>query len=143
MSLTFDRAFDPPIGVSEQISPLVRRVLCGNPGPFTFRGTASFIVGQGEVAIIDPGPDDAAHLSALLDAVKGESVSHIFVTHTHLDHSPLARRLKAATGAPILSFGPPDDGRPKPGKASGSMPASTADFATDIALSPWRCRGGP
>lgn len=107
MSLAFDREFDPPIGVSEQISPLIRRVVCGNPGPFTFRGTASFIIGEGEVAIIDPGPDDAAHLDALLQAVKAEKVSHILVTHTHLDHSPLAKRLKAATGAPILAFGPP------------------------------------
>jgi glyoxylase-like metal-dependent hydrolase (beta-lactamase superfamily II) len=106
MSLTFDRNFDPPIGVAEQISPLIRRVLCGNPGPFTFRGTASFIVGSGEVAIIDPGPENEAHLAALLAAVKGEKVSHILVTHTHLDHSPLAKRLKAATGAPILAYKP-------------------------------------
>ena len=109
MSLTFDREFDPPIGVSEQISPLIRRVVCGNPGPFTFRGTASFIVGSGEVAIVDPGPHDEAHLAALLDAVKGEKVSHILVTHTHLDHSPLAKNLKALTGAPILAYGPAGD----------------------------------
>jgi glyoxylase-like metal-dependent hydrolase (beta-lactamase superfamily II) len=107
MSLTFDRDFDPPIGMPEQISPLIRRVLCGNPGPFTFRGTASFIVGKGEVAIIDPGPENEAHLAALLAAVKGETVNHIFITHTHLDHSPLAKRLKAATGAPILAYRPP------------------------------------
>src|SRR5262245_15656781 len=107
MSLSFDREFDPPIGVAEQISPRIRRVVCGNPGPFTFRGTASFIVGNGEVAIIDPGPENEAHLGALLAAVKGEKVSHILVTHTHLDHSPLAKRLKAATGAPILAYRPP------------------------------------
>jgi glyoxylase-like metal-dependent hydrolase (beta-lactamase superfamily II) len=107
MSLTFDREFDPPIGVAEQISPRIRRLVCGNPGPFTFRGTASFIVGSSDVAIIDPGPDDDAHLRALLAAVKGEKVSHILVTHTHLDHSPLAKRLKAATGAPILAYRPP------------------------------------
>lgn len=133
MSLSFDREFDPPPGVPERISPLVRRVLCDNPGPFTFRGTASFIVGQGEVAILDPGPDSDAHLSALLEAVKGEKVSHIFVTHTHLDHSPLARRLKAATGAPILAYGPPD--RPADAGQGIRLDASIdPDFSTDITL---------
>ena len=133
MSLTFDRAFDPPIGVPEKLSPLIRRVVCGNPGPFTFRGTASFIIGSGEVAIIDPGPDDASHLEALLQAVKGETVSHIFVTHTHLDHSPLARRLKAATGAPILSFGPPQ----QPAEAAQGIRLDASidrDFLPDISL---------
>lgn len=133
MSLNFDRDFDPPIGAPEQISPLVRRVLCGNPGPFTFRGTASFIVGKGEVAIIDPGPEDDTHLLALLAAVKGETVSHIFVTHTHLDHSPLAKRLKAATGAPILAYQPrrtaEDDG-----KSLRLDAGIDREFAPDIAL---------
>jgi len=133
MSLTFDREFDPPIGVAERISPLIRRVLCGNPGPFTFRGTASFIVGEDEVAIIDPGPDNEAHLDALLRAVKRETVSHILVTHTHLDHSPLARRLKAATGAPILGFGPP--GQPAGAGQGLRLDASIdPDFSGDITL---------
>jgi len=133
MSLTFDRDFDPPIGVAEEISPLIRRVVCGNPGPFTFRGTASFIVGQGEVAIIDPGPDDDAHLAALLAAVKGETVSHIFVTHTHLDHSPLARRLKAKTGAPILAYGTPNppSGTTEPLRLDASI---DPHFKADLAL---------
>ena len=65
----------------------------------------SYIVGRGEVAIIDPGPDDAAHIAALLDAVRGETVTHIFVTHTHRDHSPAAARIKAATGAQVLAQG--------------------------------------
>ncbi|MFO0990695.1 MAG: MBL fold metallo-hydrolase [Hyphomicrobiales bacterium] len=133
MSLTFDREFDPPIGVPEKISPLIRRVLCDNPGPFTFRGTASFIVGEGEVAIIDPGPDSDAHLEALLEAVKGEKVSHILVTHTHLDHSPLARRLKTATGAPILAYGPPE----QPAEAGQGFRLDASidpDFLVDIPL---------
>ncbi len=100
-SLSFDRNFDILPGVATVLSPLVRRVLADNPGPFTFKGTASFIVGQGEVAIIDPGPDSDTHLAALLAAVKGERVSHILVTHSHLDHSPLARRLQRETGAVI------------------------------------------
>ena len=111
-AIDFDRAFDAVPGVAEQVSALVRRVLCDNPGPFTFRGTSTFIIGKGQVAVIDPGPEDEAHLAALLDAVRGETVSHILVTHTHADHSPLASRLKAATGAEIYGFGKvarPDD----------------------------------
>ena len=68
--------------------PGVRRILANNPSPFTFKGTLSYIVGAGKVAIIDPGPLDEAHIAALLDAVRGETVTHIFVTHTHRDHSP-------------------------------------------------------
>jgi glyoxylase-like metal-dependent hydrolase (beta-lactamase superfamily II) len=112
-AIEFDRAFDAIPGEAEPVSALVRRVLCDNPGPFTFRGTSSFIIGRGQVAVIDPGPEDEAHLAALLDAVRGETVSHILVTHTHADHSPLAARLKAATGAEIYGFGkverPQDD----------------------------------
>jgi glyoxylase-like metal-dependent hydrolase (beta-lactamase superfamily II) len=106
VSLNFDRSFDVPPETTLNVSPLIRRVLADNPGPFTFKGTSSFIVGHGDVAIIDPGPDDDAHLKALLAAVKGETVSHILVTHTHLDHSPLARKLKQATGARIVGYGP-------------------------------------
>lgn len=103
--LTFDRNFDVAPGEAQHISPLVRRVLANNSGPYTFKGTNSFIVGRGQVAVIDPGPDDDAHLAALLDAVKGETVTHILVTHSHADHSPLARRLKQVTGATTLAHG--------------------------------------
>jgi glyoxylase-like metal-dependent hydrolase (beta-lactamase superfamily II) len=103
--LTFDRDFDAKPGVAERLSPLVRRILCGNASPFTFKGTSTFIVGSGTVAIIDPGPDDDTHFAAILDAVRAETVSHILVTHSHADHSPLAARLKAATGAPTVAFG--------------------------------------
>jgi glyoxylase-like metal-dependent hydrolase (beta-lactamase superfamily II) len=88
-------------GVCDQLSPLIRRVIADNPGPFTYTGTGTYIVGKGEVAVIDPGPDDPAHLAAILAAVAGERVSHIVITHHHSDHSPLAGPLKAATGAPI------------------------------------------
>jgi len=88
-------------GVVDQVSPLIRRVIANNPGPFTFTGTGTYIIGKGEVAVIDPGPDQPEHLQAILDAVAGESVSHILITHHHLDHSPLARPLAAATGAVI------------------------------------------
>ena len=81
-------------------------LLCNNPSPFTFKGTVSYIVGRGKVAIIDPGPEDPAHSAALLDAVRGETVTHIFVTHTHRDHSPGVPAIKAATGALVLAEGP-------------------------------------
>ena len=103
--LTFDRKLDATPGEAVRLSPLVRRVLVNNPSPYTFKGTNSYIVGNGQVAVIDPGPDDDAHLSALLEAVKGETVSHILVTHSHADHSPLARRLQQATGARTLAYG--------------------------------------
>jgi glyoxylase-like metal-dependent hydrolase (beta-lactamase superfamily II) len=88
-------------GRVDQVSPLIRRVVADNPGPFTYKGTGTYIVGAGEVAVIDPGPDLPEHLAAIQAAVAGETVSHILVTHHHLDHSPLARPLAAATGAPV------------------------------------------
>ncbi|UTP38790.1 MBL fold metallo-hydrolase [Phenylobacterium sp. LH3H17] len=95
-----DITFD--YGACDQVSPLIRRVVANNPGPFTFLGTGTYIVGQGEVAVIDPGPDLPAHLDAILAALQpGETVSHILVTHHHSDHSPLARPLQEKTGAPI------------------------------------------
>jgi len=94
-------------------SPLVRRLLARNASPFTFTGTGTFVVGQGVVAVIDPGPDDPAHVNALIQALAGETVSHILVTHTHMDHSPAAPALQAATGAMIVGCAPlvlSDDG---------------------------------
>ena len=94
-------------------TPLVRRLLAHNPSPFTFTGTGTFVVGNGTVAVIDPGPADPAHISALLAGLAGESVSHIVITHTHLDHSPAAPAVQAATGAVIVGCAPlvlSDDG---------------------------------
>lgn len=91
--------------------PQVRRLLAPNPSPMTGPGTNGYIVGTGRVALIDPGPDDDAHLATWLDAVAGEEVSHILVTHAHLDHSALARRLSDAVRAPVFGFGPWDEGR--------------------------------
>ena len=94
-------------------SPLVRRLLARNPSPFTYTGTGTFVVGHGEVAVIDPGPLDFAHVKALIESLAGETVTHILVTHTHMDHSPAAPALQAATGAPILGCAPlilSDDG---------------------------------
>src|SRR3954462_9473005 len=104
--IPFNRDFPLKPGVVDEVRPGVRRVLCDNPSPFTFTGTVSYIIGQGKVAIIDPGPLDEPHIAALLDAVRGETVTHILVTHTHRDHSPAAARIKAATGAPTYGEGP-------------------------------------
>lgn len=94
-------------GRCDQVSPLIRRVVARNPGPFTFLGTGTYVVGRGEVAVIDPGPYDADHLQAILSALDGERVTTILVTHSHADHSPLARPLAAETGAPVLGLAPP------------------------------------
>lgn len=104
--IPFNRDFPLAPGVVDDVVPGVRRVLCNNPSAFTFTGTVSYIVGRGKVAIVDPGPDDEAHAQALLDAVKGETVTHILVTHTHRDHSPNTARIKAATGATVYAEGP-------------------------------------
>src|SRR5256884_1893181 len=133
--IPFDRRFDLPPETVEEVAPGVRRLLANNPGPFTFKGTVSYIVGKGHVAIIDPGPLDEAHIAALLDAVRGETVTHIFVTHTHRDHSPAAARIKAATGAPVLAEGPHRAARPlNIGEAPRLDASNDTEFRPDHAL---------
>jgi len=100
-------------GLSQELHPLVRRVLAPNPSAFTYTGTQTYLVGRGEVAVIDPGPDIEAHVEAILGATAGERIVAIVCTHTHRDHSPATRALKAATGAPIIGCAPlalEDDG---------------------------------
>jgi len=95
------------------MEPLVRRLLAPNPSPFTYTGTETYIVGRGQVAVIDPGPALDEHLAAILAATEGERVTAILCTHTHRDHSPGSRALQAATGAPIIGCAPltlEDDG---------------------------------
>jgi len=104
--IPFDRSFDLAPAQIEEVMPGLRRLLANNPGPFTYKGTVSYIIGRGCVAILDPGPDDEQHVAKLLDAVRGETVTHVFVTHTHRDHSPAAARIKAATGAMLVGEGP-------------------------------------
>lgn len=94
-------------GVVDQVSPLIRRVVAKNPGPFTFTGTGTYVVGRGEVAVLDPGPDMPEHLDAILAATAGERITHILITHSHLDHSPLARPLADRTGATIYACSGP------------------------------------
>lgn len=138
--LHFDRDFAVAPGEAVPLSPLVRRVVVNNPGPYTFKGTSSFIVGQGQVAIIDPGPDDESQLAALLDAVRGETVTHILVTHSHADHSPLARRLKQATGARTYAQG----GVAPQGEAGLRLDASIDhDFVPDVVMAEGETVQGP
>jgi glyoxylase-like metal-dependent hydrolase (beta-lactamase superfamily II) len=133
--IPFDKTFDLKPGVVDEVAPGIRRILCNNPSPFTFTGTLTHIVGRGKVAIIDPGPSDEAHIAALLNAVAGETVTHIFVTHTHRDHSPAVPSVKAATGATVYAEGPHRAARPlhigehNPLDSSGDL-----DFRPDVAL---------
>lgn len=131
----FNRNFPLKPRIVEEVRPGVRRVLCDNPSPFTFSGTVSYILGRGKVAIIDPGPDNDAHAAALLEAVRGETVTHIFVTHTHRDHSPNTARIKQATGATVYAEGPHRASRPRY-ESEKHSPESGADrdFRPDVAL---------
>ena len=98
-------------GQAVTLAPGIRRVIANNPGPFTFHGTGTYILGTGEVAVVDPGPDDQDHIDAILGALEGESISHILVTHTHMDHSPGCRKLQAACNAPTYAYGPHGAGK--------------------------------
>jgi glyoxylase-like metal-dependent hydrolase (beta-lactamase superfamily II) len=104
--MQFDRTFKAQPGEVVELRPGIRRITAPNPGPMTFTGTNSYLIGTDRLAILDPGPQDEAHLNALLGAIGSAPVDAILVTHTHRDHSPLARALKRATGAPILGAGP-------------------------------------
>ncbi|MBI1212989.1 MAG: MBL fold metallo-hydrolase [Alphaproteobacteria bacterium] len=105
-ALPLNRKYDPVYAKAVEVAPNLRRVLARNANPFTFHGTGTYIVGRGRVAVIDPGPLIDEHIEALKSALKGETVTHILITHTHSDHSPAAAPLKAATGAPAFAFGP-------------------------------------
>jgi glyoxylase-like metal-dependent hydrolase (beta-lactamase superfamily II) len=134
-SLPFNKTFDFAPDTVRDVAPGVRAMVANNPGPFTFKGTMSYIVGRGKVAILDPGPDDDAHIAALLNAVRGETVSHIFVTHTHRDHSPAVPKIKAATGAKVYAQGPHRPARPLHIGETNRLDASAdMDFRPDIAL---------
>src|SRR5258705_961643 len=139
-----DKRFDLAPDTVEEVAPGVRRVLANNPSPFTFKGTLSYIVGQGQVAIIDPGPLDEVHIAALLDAVRAETVSHIFVTHTHRDHSPAVPRIKAATGALVLAEGAHRAARPlHVGEAPRMDASNDTEFRPDRTLADGEVITGP
>ncbi|WP_413875492.1 MBL fold metallo-hydrolase [Albidovulum sp.] len=131
----------PLPGEVQAVAPGLRVVLAPNPSVMTLHGTNSYILGEGRVAVIDPGPDDPAHLAALLAALRpGERIGQILVTHAHLDHSPLARPLARLTGAPVLAFGPATAGRSATMERLAALGAIAggegvdAGFAPDIRL---------
>jgi glyoxylase-like metal-dependent hydrolase (beta-lactamase superfamily II) len=132
--IPFDRHFEPAHGTAVQVAPNVRRVTAANAGPFTLHGTNSYIVGSGTVAVIDPGPDDPAHLAALLAATRGETISHVVLTHTHRDHSDGVRALVAATGA-VTAGQPHRVARPlHSGEVNLLDAASDTAFRPDVLL---------
>ncbi|SDG38831.1 MBL fold metallo-hydrolase [Pelagibacterium luteolum] len=108
----YSTSFDPQTGVAVPVSPGIVRVTAPNVGAYTFTGTNTYIVGERAVAVIDPGPDDEAHLTALTHAIAGRRVEAVVLTHTHRDHCGLARKLMATTGAPLWSNGPHRLSRP-------------------------------
>jgi len=130
---------DQAAAVAETLHPVVRRLLAGNPSAFTYHGTQTYIVGRGEVAVIDPGPDLASHVEAILAATAGERIAHILCTHTHRDHSPATRPLKAATGARITGCAPLalDDDGPR------ADAAFDGDYAPDRVLRDGESIAGP
>ena len=130
---------DFPTGLVERPAPGIRRVLAGNPSPFTFTGTQTYIVGEGEVGVIDPGPDLPDHVASILAATAGETIAAILCTHTHRDHSPASRALAAATGAPIIGCAPLalDDDGPR------ADAAFDFDYAPDRVLADGEMVEGP
>src|SRR6202042_2353618 len=122
---------EPPPRALTRVSPMVRCLVAPNPSPFTFNGTCTYIVGQGRVAIVDPGPDNDWHLAALLAAVDGEQIETILITHTHRDHSVGANKLRAATGARVVGAAPftsLGDG------STGLDSAHDRDYSPDVIL---------
>lgn len=139
--IPFVRELDFEYGRCDQVSPLIRRVIARNPGPFTYTGTGVYIVGRGEVAVIDPGPDLAEHFDALKAALAGERVTHVLVTHHHMDHSPLAHPLARAFGAKVHGLPAPADH----GEAASPGLEEGADdrFRPDVTLADGDVIGGP
>ena len=104
--------FNPPSGISEDIYPNLKRIIAPNPSPMTFWGTNTYILGTNELAIIDPGPAVQSHFDAIMSSLnKNQSITHILITHSHIDHSPLAKQLSEKTSAPILAFGESSSGK--------------------------------
>jgi len=131
----FSFEFEPSYGTPLEVAPGVARLTVNNPSPFTFYGTNSYLVGTDSLAVIDPGPEDEAHFQALLAAIGGRQVSHILLTHTHIDHSPLAARLREATGAPTAAEGPHRPARPlRIGEVNPLDASGDTAFRPDLVL---------
>ena len=137
--LRFDRNLDFEYGVLQTVAPYVRRVVARNPSPFTFHGTGTYVVGHGRVAVIDPGPALDDHIESLVEGLRGETVTHVLVTHTHRDHSPGCALLRRFSPAPTYGYGPHGSGWPAAAtgrwwsrreRTSSSRPTSTCATAT-------------
>ena len=128
--IPFRRDLDFEYGVSAAVSPNIRRVVANNPSPFTLYGTGTYILGHGNVAVVDPGPADPAHIEAVLAATRGETITHLLVTHTHADHSPGCALLRESCDAPAYGYGPHGAGKLEEGvvvEEGGDM-----DFDPDV-----------
>lgn len=133
----------PPAGRIDEVAPLVRRLVAPNGGPFTATGTCSYLVGRGQVALIDPGPDDPHHRAALLEALRGETLAAILVTHTHRDHSMGARALSALTGAPTMGAGPHRPARPPRAGETPLEAGADREFVPDRQIQDGEAVSGP
>ena len=129
--MEFLQDFSANYGIAERASPLITRVLCENPSPYTYTGTGTYLVGhENELAVIDPGPLNMAHGKAILEAIDGRTLSHILVTHTHIDHSPLATWLSEQTGTPTYAFSAHGAGR------EGGLAGKTVEAGADLNFKP-------
>lgn len=140
--IPFVRAMDFEPGRADQVSPVIRRVVAGNSGAFTYTGTGTYLVGRGKVAVIDPGPAEDAHFDALNRALEGETVSHVIVTHHHLDHSALARRFADHHGAKVYGR-PASGGRPMDPDAPVMEEGADFSFMPDHTLNDGDAIAGP
>ena len=130
--IPFKRELDFAYGEVAELAPGIRRVIARNPSAFTLYGTGTYILGRGDVAVIDPGPADPAHIEAIARATHGETITHMLVTHTHMDHSPGCRLLAGHTDAPTFGFGPHGAGKVADGvqvEEGGDM-----DFTPDVTV---------
>ncbi|MCY6381627.1 MBL fold metallo-hydrolase [Hoeflea prorocentri] len=129
----FETDFEPAHGSTVQLAPDIQRITAPNSGPLTFHGTNSYIVGKGSVAVIDPGPEIESHYQALKETLTGREVTHIMVSHTHRDHSPLARRLASETGATIVAEGEHRSARPLfTGEINPLKESADTEFQPDV-----------
>ena len=142
-ALSFDRSMDFAYGVATEIAPGVRRLVARNPGPLTFKGTNTYLVGRSQIAVIDPGPDDLVHRSTIIAAAGKAPITHIFLTHTHRDHCDGIPALKAETGAMTCGFAGEDERRAAAIRHVEARPFLQAEFEPDIQLTDGQSLSGP
>ena len=138
MSIPFVGQFEFEYGKAERVSPLIRRVVARNPGSFTYTGTGVYIIGHGNVAVIDPGPEIPEHFEAIKQALEGETITHVLVTHSHMDHSPLSHPLAKWAGCKVYAKGPaiPTDSEVR------MEAGDDLSFKPDVIISDdWTCEG--